>query len=156
MSDEIEMGTKVWGRDNDKHEWKGPYRYINDSPISSYSHSFLRGDGNIDSNKYITTTDPAAPIRPDCLKDNEELWHWDAEGIYYEDSEGDTFSHSKLMDDYLPRLVGFAVKDGSEITSIQNSLRWFTGDGAGLSCVMCGIYSDVAEVIGAVMLKGDV
>ena len=155
MSEEIEMGTEVWGQNGNL--WSGPYKYVCEGTEDIYKfYNLLVGD-KLERFAAITTTNPHEEKRPDYLQEGEELWEYCEKYKQYKDPlhvDG-TLEEYQLSGAEGSSLIGFVVLGGNGNVEILNHPHWFTGENAGTAFFRDGDYTDKAKIIGAVMRAGE-
>lgn len=151
MTEEIDI-TKtitVWARVDDKSEWEGPFKST--GWLAGGKHVVYDDKGSWFVYGDVTPIDPTIKAKPDYLNEGEELWPYMGQGKY--DTPNSIFTnYSDLMDNYLDRIVGFALATGDGSVFVCSSPVVYTHKYAS-DVYLCRYndYQDNAKLLGVVM-----
>ena len=148
MSDIIKMGTEVWGEV--PNGWEGFYRYVGKEKCGSYMVWCDQAKEHLYFPE-VTTEDPTTPKQPSYIPEGCELWECE-DGLFFEGPNNKLLNYSSLMNEYLPRIVGFALQSGTGSVEVCSSPIGYTLKALkGVSNSRFEPYTDNAKLLGVVM-----
>ena len=154
MTDKIETGTMVYVRDKGKKWKKDPREYMAPSKCGGhYCYNKLFENAEPVIWDEVSLENPHEKHH-DFLQEGEELWEYCPDSRYNFfccSSSGANFSAIELLD--LSRFRGFALKLGDGEVKVFNNHIIYTDYDGNISEYRNKHFPDLAEIVGAVMLK---